>query len=274
MDAPLRLTPGLYVVPRGRDRVQVGLIHHSEVLPATDPRIAELRHHALSATHDWSDLEAAGVVTRGPVPSDALGRRLARDFPHDWSRRLQRRREAVVRVLGEAGIDPRPWLEGCGISLYDATRTPQVVLVLGTTLPDPTLLAMLTRADIPHLLLTFVEGNATIGPFVLPGQTACAECLEMHAAEDDPERPEVVRRMREAQLADGDPVSIDPALASQAIAWAVRDVVGHVDGDTPSTWSATIRLGPAGGPELTTWMRHPECGCGWAMPADRGQVAG
>jgi hypothetical protein len=64
---------------------------------------------------------------------------------------------------------------------------------------------------------------------------------------------------------DGLPDLVDPALAAIALAWAVRDVVAHLDGKQPSTWSRTLALGPD--PNLRReelWLRHPMCGCCWA----------
>jgi hypothetical protein len=44
----------------------------------------------------------------------------------------------------------------------------------------------------------------------------------------------------------------------------VRDLVTHLEGDRPSTWSATVRIS-AGLRSVTQteWLRHPACGCGW-----------
>ena len=62
------------------------------------------------------------------------------------------------------------------------------------------------------------------------------------------------------------PDVIDPALAALAHAWAVRDVIAHLDGSRPATWSRTIQLGPeAAHRREQDWSRHPECGCCWSV---------
>ena len=65
--------------------------------------------------------------------------------------------------------------------------------------------------------------------------------------------------------ADGSPEPVDPALAALAVAWAARDVTSYADGGRPSTWSTTLVLAhDLATLETRSWLRHPECGCGWA----------
>ena len=53
-------------------------------------------------------------------------------------------------------------------------------------------------------------------------------------------------------------------LTTLALVWAARDVVAHLDGARPSTWSATTVLEPTPGTlETRLWHRHPDCGCRW-----------
>jgi hypothetical protein len=41
------------------------------------------------------------------------------------------------------------------------------------------------RRDIPHLLVTFDEQGATVGPLVVPGRIPCAHCLDLHQRDAD-----------------------------------------------------------------------------------------
>lgn len=41
------------------------------------------------------------------------------------------------------------------------------------------------RRDVPHLLVSFDEQGATVGPLVVPGRTACAHCLDLHRRDAD-----------------------------------------------------------------------------------------
>ena len=57
----------------------------------------------------------------------------------------------------------------------------------------------------------------------------------------------------------------DPVLTALAHAWAVRDVVAHLDGRRPATWSRTVWLDPEPAHrQEQDWSRHPECGCSWS----------
>ncbi len=67
---------------------------------------------------------------------------------------------------------------------------------------------------------------------------------------------------------DGVSDLVDPALAAIALAWAVRDVVVHLDGGQPSTWSRTLLLGPDPTQRREdAWLRHPMCACCFADDA-------
>jgi bacteriocin biosynthesis cyclodehydratase domain-containing protein len=124
------------------------------------------------------------------------------------------------------------------------------------------------RAGLPHLLLRLVEGHAVVGPFVLPGETACLRCIDAHHADVDPSWPLLVAQYASAVARDREdavPEPVDPLLAGLTAAWAAREVVSHVEGRRVSTTSATIRLDPhLTALETRAWPRHPECGCSWA----------
>jgi hypothetical protein len=106
-----------------------------------------------------------------------------------------------------------------------------------------------------------------VGPFVVPGVTACVRCIDAHRSVLDPHHVAVTTRYVHATSqprADGLADLAEPALAALALAWAIRDVATHLAGGEPATWSRTLSLGaePAARRE-ETWMRHPGCGCSW-----------
>jgi len=106
-----------------------------------------------------------------------------------------------------------------------------------------------------------------IGPFVVPGRTACLRCVDAHRTDADPSWPLLVRQYAAASIrdrVDGAPEPVDPLLAALALAWAARDLATYVDGRRPSTWSATITVQPdLSELETRSWLRHPACGCSW-----------
>ncbi len=106
-----------------------------------------------------------------------------------------------------------------------------------------------------------------VGPFVVPGRTACLRCLDAHHTDADPAWPLLVRQYAAAcsrDRADGAPEPVDPLLATLALAWAARDLAAYVDGGRPSTWSTTVTLHPRPDEvESQAWLRHPACSCSW-----------
>lgn len=138
------------------------------------------------------------------------------------------------------------------------------VLHVARTEPDRALTDGWMREDRPHLLVTLVDGVVRVGPFVVPGRTACVRCVDAHHTDVDPRRSLVLQQYAETaapRVGFPDPVPHD--LLELALAWAVRDLVNWVDGRRPRSWSATVHVDPALELPVTPWPVHPGCGCSW-----------
>lgn len=270
------LAPGLRVLRHSRDELQVGLDPERRVrLPDTEPVRrtlgALLRGEALrddpQTRHVLDGLlpvlvEGESLVAPDIAEGDVAATAL-RD-PAAYPARLAARRAARIAVTGALGdVDPAPLLSAAGLRIAAA---PTHVLVLSTGEVDRDDLDPLVRDRLPHLLVRVVEGTTTVGPFVHPGRTACLRCLDAHHSARDPRVATMATLHARAahDRWDGVAEPVDSALATLALAWAVRDLVTHVEGDRPTTWSATVELA-AGLRSVvqTEWLRHPACGCGW-----------
>lgn len=128
--------------------------------------------------------------------------------------------------------------------------------------------ARLMVADRPHLLVLVREQDGTVGPLVLPGETACAECIERHRSVHDRQ-----------WLGLCDQLAMDPgpadahrpspgvpenaALATALAGTAAAQALLFLDAvNRPTTWSAVMTFHSDNG----RWSReefsaHPECGC-------------
>lgn len=130
--------------------------------------------------------------------------------------------------------------------------------------------ARFLAADRPHLFVLLRERDGTVGPFVLPGETACAECVERHRNLHDPQWLDVCN-----QLAAGSAQSVDrrpraellesTALATTLAGTAATHVLLFLDAvNRPNSWSAVLTFHPDNGrwthQEFST---HPDCGCQW-----------
>jgi bacteriocin biosynthesis cyclodehydratase domain-containing protein len=275
------LAPGLRVLRYSRDQLQIGLSPERRLRIAdTEPVRRTLGHLVRGETvpdgpetravlEDLAPvlIDSGALVTPGVDVGDAAA--LALHDPSGYLDRLNARRHALVRVIGSLGVDPRPLFASAGLRVdEDAStdETPSAALVLSIGEVDRAELDPLLRGNLTHLVVRLVEGSVVLGPLVVPGSTACVRCIDAHTAIDDPHWPALAARHASggSDRHDGVAEPVDSALATLAVAWAVRDLVSHVEGSRPATWSTTVRLAPAlASITETQWLRHPACGCVW-----------
>jgi bacteriocin biosynthesis cyclodehydratase domain-containing protein len=251
------LAPGLRVVRRGVDQLQVGLYDGRRVLlPLTDTverALATLLERRPTGDDPGVDEILLGLARHGLLGPSPL------------------RVGATVAVLGGVETPGAPdvgeLLSAAGATVVTSPQEADVVVVLSVGELERERLDPLTRRGTSHLVVRLVDGGAVLGPFVVPGVTACLRCIDAHQSVRDPDHVVVTARYARATgrpRPDGVP-DLDPTLAHVALAWAVRDVVAHLAGAEPATWSRTLHLGaePAQRHEQQ-WLRHPQCGCCWA----------
>lgn len=122
----------------------------------------------------------------------------------------------------------------------------------------------------PHFFVLLREQDGTLGPLVVPGQTACAECVDRHRTVLDPQWLDVC-----AQLAAkaAEPAGRKPraehlesvALAVTLAGAAAAQILLYLDAvNQPSAWSSVLTFHQDNG----RWSRsefepHPDCGCQW-----------
>ncbi len=268
------LRPGLRVYRRDDTHLQVGLDQPRVVLPDS-PGVRRL----------LGDLEA-GAGLQGLTPEAGLAyQRLVngglvvehRDLTShraaaapvfashgpEAPARLAARSACAVRVLAPERWRPTvsQWLGQAGVALHQPeSGRPTVTLLVTVGEPRRSLVDRMVADDRPHLLLSLGAQRARLGPFVVPGVTACLRCLDAHLGEQDPRRALVLEQLEDA---DATPGPYDPVLAHAATALAVRDLTSYAEGDRPATWSATITVGADLALPQRTWTRHPHCGCSW-----------
>jgi len=192
---------------------------------------------------------AAGALltARGRVPDTVS---------HDRAPRSARR---CRELLGAAGVGQEggQGADGAG-----------PVLHLARTEVDRDVTDAWMRSDRPHLLVALADGIVRVGPFVVPGQTACLRCIDAHHGERDPRRALVLHQYAESRAPhSGVPDPVPHDLLDLALVWAVRDLVAWIDGRRPRSWSATVQVDPALELAVTPWPAHPGCGCAWGRLA-------
>lgn len=138
-----------------------------------------------------------------------------------------------------------------------------LVILCGDGPPAPSLAAELTAAGIPHLAVRAGLISAVVGPFVLPGRSACLMCATRQRTDVDVGWPTFQAGLRR------EPIVPPARLVCAAAALAISDALDQLDGATvPSTLGGTVEwtLGQLG-PRRRSWSMHPECGCRRGRPA-------
>jgi bacteriocin biosynthesis cyclodehydratase domain-containing protein len=263
----LQLAPGLRVVRRGPHHLQVGLYADRRVvLPRTEVTEQVLARLDEGRRVDLDDPGVAATVGRLVAAGCALPLREVQE-------RARRRRTARVSLLGDdlgtdVGFDTAAALAQAGLTRVVTRPANADVVLVGSAGEIPRgRIDPLVRDGLPHLVVRLVDAGAVVGPFVVPGETACLRCLDAHQSIEDPDHVPVVARYvaasgRSAPGAQEDPT--EPVLVVLALAWAVRDLLAHVDGEPPTTRDRTVRLGPEPSRQVyTEWPRDPDCGCSW-----------
>lgn len=248
----LRLRPGYVAVRRDDTHLQVGI---------DPPRRAVLRDTA-DVRRLLTDL-AAGRATR-PVPSRttlpvlrALDALMAADLVAEEA--------SAPPAYGVQVEGPPDLVEPLRSLLGDACRASPTGLAIVVS-PRPLQrerLDPLVRAGTPHLVVQGGPDAWTVGPFVVPGATACLRCVDARLGEDDPRRSLVIEQLARSTA----PAPSDPVLQSVALSWAARDALTHLAGARPATWSATYTFGRTSPTRVRRWARHPHCGCAWDLIA-------
>jgi len=248
LSGPVRLRQGYVAVRRDDRQLQLGVDPPHRVILADSPTsrrlLTALRRgvpawpQATEARRMLAQLDAAGLLEpRAPEAVTPVG--------VEASPALLRR---VAPLLAEVGL--------AAVAPLDPTA--DVTLVADEGQIARTRLDGLVSTTRPHLLVTGSPEAWTVGPFVLPGTTACQRCIDEAYLDRDPRRMVVVEQLARIREARGS----DPLLRSIALTHAVRDLRAWADGLEPGTWSATYTIG-SGAPEVRTWLRHPHCGCSW-----------
>ncbi|CAN5235128.1 cyclodehydratase [soil metagenome] len=295
------LRPGVHVLHRGDGHVQLGLDPAAAVLLPDQPEVRALLGGLDGSAHPDDDAVLSLLASESLVvdeqsvlpllgPGVGPGGRpaaaaLARHRGEAAIAAAASRRSTTLQAVGFGldcsadGIDLLAELTGlaervgmqsrCGstTSGKGGQDTGMLGAVVGVGEPARELLDPWTQAGTPYVVVRMTEGRAVVGPFVVPGETACLRCIDAHHTDTDRALPLLVHQYSRAtsrDRTDGLTEPVDPILVTLAVAWATRDLASYVDGVRPSTWSSTVTFdAQLGSIESRCWMRHPECGCSW-----------
>lgn len=156
---------------------------------------------------------------------------------------------AVHRVAPEARTDS------------DIRQSPTLAVLVGW--PDPLVTAALIRDRVPHLVVRADEAIGVVGPFVLPGRSACVRCVDLSKADRDPAWPWILAQASGCGLTSATR-ACDTVLAASTAVVATAQALSYIDrvGD-PAAVDGTLELVlPAWQWQRRAWSPHPACTCG------------
>jgi bacteriocin biosynthesis cyclodehydratase domain-containing protein len=142
-------------------------------------------------------------------------------------------------------------------------RCLDLAVVVGHDVVPSHTAARFLAAERPHLFVLVREQDGTVGPLVVPGETACAECVERHRNIHDPRWLELCGQLAAAPSPVGPLENV--ALATALAGTAAAHILLFLDGvNQPSSWSAVLTFHQDNG----RWTRQefptrPDCGCQW-----------
>ena len=253
----LRLDPALPPLWRTPSTLQFGLDPVSVVhdpTPWQERLLRELEHgipesalgpiaSALGAP-DGAGADFVRRIRRALAPTSAPAE-LALLMPDDASEEL---RWALVHAIELAGAT--------ATIVHREERVDAPTIVVAHHVLAPRAVAPLMAADRPHLPFVIGGGAIDVGPFVVPGRTACAACLALHRRDVDPQWPVVA-----AQLVGRPAPPLDGALVIEAGIVAVR-LIAEAQRHPRRQSAPALRLrSGAVHRSMRTRPPHAECRC-------------
>ena len=128
------------------------------------------------------------------------------------------------------------------------------IVAMPTVETDRVMVADLNRQRVPYLVLRADEHTASVGPFVIPGQTSCLTCQDLTRRALDPTWPVQVFQLARLEATPS------TALCCWAGAMALAHATAYTRGLTPESASTTIELSAQDGRvTYRSWPIHPDC---------------
>ncbi|MFG2328891.1 TOMM precursor leader peptide-binding protein [Streptomyces sp. NPDC048604] len=190
-------------------------------------------------------------VSPGGLPAEAVG---------------ERRAVAAGRLVGRSAPGGRPPREARGAG--GGEPGPALVVVtprdgLGAYVPDPVPAEPWIAGGVPHLYAGVVEATGVVGPLVLPGGTACAECLLRERTDREPVWPRMLAQWRSGAP---DPApACDTSLAAAVAGLTAAHALAFLDGELPACTGARWEVSmPLLEWRVERFAPAPGCPCGAA----------
>ena len=174
------------------------------------------------------------------------------------------RRSCRVRVDGDGAVaaEARRLLAEAEVGTTDDPGEATLTVLASDCEPARSRADAAMHSGLPHLWVYVRDLVGVVGPFVLPGRTACLRCADRSRTERDPAWPTLL------DSGEARPLRVpacDRVLASLVAAWAVQDVATWASAIPPQTRDRVVELPQGGQVQTEVFAPHPLCGCGWPV---------
>jgi bacteriocin biosynthesis cyclodehydratase domain-containing protein len=150
-----------------------------------------------------------------------------------------------------------------------ATVTPaatDLVVLADYLVADPRMVRDLHTQGVAHLPVRVRDGTGLVGPLVIPGETSCLGCADLHRSDRDAAWPAIAAQLRDTVgLADRATLLATAALALSQVNRVIAAVRGQQavpDPGPPAALNATLEFDlNAGSIVARRWTKHPLCSC-------------
>ncbi|GAA0406281.1 hypothetical protein Acor_77230 [Acrocarpospora corrugata] len=183
-----------------------------------------------------------------------------------WTEVGSPREDGAVALARAMTPGVNAWPGRTASAIGDGAPGPDLVVLAPMEPLDPVLIRDLTRRGLPHLLVTSAEGCGGVGPLVLPGETACLDCLDLTRGDLDPGWPALRTR-------PGGETACDTVLSALVAALAAGHALAFLDGGRPAVSNGTVDILPDRRWRQRSWRRHPRCPCSRKVQAALTMVA-
>lgn len=157
---------------------------------------------------------------------------------------------------------------GVQVSAGPPRRLPDLTVLTSAYPVEEELRSSLQAAGLAHLVAGVRESAAIVGPLVLPGETSCLQCADLHRGDRDPDWPLLALQLTGEDRRRAPAAEV--ALALTAVGIAGMQALAFLDGREVATRGATLELAPpAWRIRRRPWPYHPRCDCRRDGPLQR-----
>lgn len=176
---------------------------------------------------------------------------------------LSSRRATRVYVAGTGRVadQVRTLVTGEQIPLHPTREGATLVVVASDREPSRDASDEVMSVGLPFLCVGVRELVGVVGPFVVPGRTACIRCIDLSRSQLEPCWATLVDSANHNPIPGG---CCPPSLVAVTAGYAAQEVALWASGSLPVSCDALVEIPHGLGPVHTRgYEPHPHCGCGW-----------